>query len=138
MSAPDPVAEEALRWLRFSKEDLAIAQRLLTEQPSSPRHACFLFQQAAEKALKAALILEGIDFPFTHDLDALRNLFPHGSLIRVANSDLAELTEWGVETRYPGDWPEPTEADAYIAETDARAVYDSVVEEFRRRGVKAG
>lgn len=85
MSAPDPVMEEALRWLRFSKEDLEIAQRLLTDPPSSPRHACFLFQQAAEKALKAALVLAGIEFPFSHDLDALRNLFPTSSPVRLAH-----------------------------------------------------
>lgn len=138
MSDPDPTLEEARRWLRFSKEDLAIGQRLLTERPSSPRHACFLFQQAAEKALKAALVLEGIDFPFTHDLDALRNLFPDGWPTQAVHADLAELTEWGVETRYPGDWPEPTDADGRRAESDARAVYESVEREFSRRGVDTG
>ena len=137
MSDPDPVIEEASRWLRFSGEDLAIGQRLLTEQPSSPRHACFLFQQAAKKALKAALVLEGIEFPFTHDLDALRNLFPDGWPVRTAHADLAELTEWGVETRYPGDWPEPTNTDAHRAESDARVVYESVAREFVRRGMNA-
>lgn len=108
------------------------------EHPSSPRHACFFSQQAAEKALKAALVLEGIDVPFTHDLDALRNLLPESSPVRVAHADLAELTEWGVEARYPGDWPEPSEADARRAESDARDVYESVAEEFRRRGSSPG
>ena len=79
-----------------------------------------------------------VEFPFSHDLDALRNLFPTSSPVRLAHGDLAELTEWGVETRYPGDWPEPTEADAHRAASNARAVYDSVAEEFRRRGVNAG
>ena len=135
MSAPDPVVEEARRWLRFSGEDIEVARRLLAEQPPAPRHACFFFQQAAEKALKAALVLEGIDFPFTHDLDALRNLFPEHGTVWAAQVDLAELTEWGVETRYPGDWEEPTEADAHRAESDARAIYDSVVGEFQRRDI---
>ena len=50
--------------------------------PNAPRHACWLSQQAAEKALKAALVLERVEFPFTHDLDALRNLLRCGGITR--------------------------------------------------------
>ena len=130
-------AAEARRWLRYAREDLAVGRRLLADVPSPPRYACFLFQQAAEKALKAALVLEGIHFPFTHDLDALFNLCPESWPVRAAHADLSELTEWGVETRYPGTWSEPIADDADRAESDARAVYDSVEGEFRRRGVIA-
>ena len=61
MNDSDPVVHEALRWLRFSEEDLDVALRLITGPPSAPRHACWR-QQAAEKAL-AALVLDGVDFP---------------------------------------------------------------------------
>ena len=40
-------------------------------------------QQAAERALKAALVLEGSDFPFTHDLNA------------AAQSSAGQLARWG-------------------------------------------
>ena len=129
MNAPDPAVREALRWLRFSEEDLSVAQRLVTGTPPAPRHACWLSQPAVEKAL----VLEGIDFPFTHDLGALRNLLPYSWAVRAEHVDMAELTEWAVKSRYPGDWPEPTEADAIRAESDARAFHESVVAEFRRR-----
>ena len=134
MNDPDPVVHEALRWLRFSEEDLDVALRLLSGIPTAPRHACWLSQQAAEKALKAALVLEEVEFPFTHDLDALRNLLPDSWPVRATHADLAELTEWAVETRYPGDWPEHTDADATRAVSEARSVHDSVAAEFRRRG----
>ena len=137
MNDPDPAVSEALRWLRFSEEDIEVALRLLTGSPSAPRHACWLSQQAAEKALKAALVLEGVEFPFSHDLDALRNLLPDSWPVRATHADLAELTEWAVETRYPGDWPEPTDGDATRAESEARAVRDSIAAEFRRRGALA-
>ena len=117
MNDPDPVVHEALRWLRFSEEDLNVALRLMTGIPTAPRHACWLSQQAAEKALKAALVLDEVEFPFTHDLDALRNLLPGSWSVRDTHPDLAELTEWAVETRYPGDWPEPNDADATRAES---------------------
>ena len=134
MNDPDPVVQEARRWLRFSEEDLDVALRLLSSSPSAPRHACWLSQQATEKALKAALVLEEVEFPFTHDLDALRNLLPGSWSVRDTHPDLAELTEWAVETRYPGDWPEHTDADATRAVSQARSVHDSVAAEFRRRG----
>ena len=135
MSDPNPVLEEALRWLRFSEEDLSVAVRLMSGATTAPRHACWLSQQAAEKALKAALILDEVDFSFTHDLDALRNLLPDGWAVRDTHADMAELTEWAVETRYPGDWPEPNDADADRAMSQARDLYDSIVAEFGRRGI---
>jgi HEPN domain-containing protein len=134
MSTPEVVAE-ALRWLRFAKEDLSTAVRLLGEDPPVPRHVCLLAQQSVEKVLKAALVLEGVDFPFRHDLDALRNLLPDSWAVRHEHPDLAELTEWAIEARYPGDWPEATVEDAQRATAQARAVYGSIVQEFARRGM---
>jgi HEPN domain-containing protein len=135
MSDPDLIIE-ARRWLRFAREDLGTAERLLAEGTFVPRHICWLAQQGAEKALKAALVLKGTEFPFRHDLDALRNLLPNSWPVRREHPDLAELTEWAVEARYPGDWPEATQADAERASSQARAVYESVTAEFVRRGVR--
>ena len=137
MNDPDSVVQEANRWLRFSAEDLDVAQQLLADRSSAPRYVCWLSQQAAEKALKAALELEANDYPYTHDLNALRNLLPDSWSVRVDHPDLTELSGWAVEARYPGEWLEPSDADASRAEFEARAVRDSVVTEFRRRGVHA-
>ena len=132
MSAPEFVSE-ANRWLRFAAEDLNVAQNLLASNESAPRHICFLAQQSAEKALKAALVLEEMDFPFRHDLDALRNLLPDTWPVRREHGDLAQLTEWAVEARYPGDWEEPTAMDAEQAVLQARGVYNSIATEFKQR-----
>ena len=104
MSGPELLAREAQRWLRFATEDLDAARRMLADRSSAPRHVCWHAQQAAERALKAALVLDGIDFPFTHDLNALRNLLPASWTVRAENVDMAELTEWAVQARYPGEW----------------------------------
>ena len=132
MNDPETV-DEARRWLRFAKEDLDVAQRLLITDGTPSRHVCFLSQQAAEKALKTALVLEGIDFPYRHDLDALRNLLPDSWPVRRTHTDLAQLTEWAVEARYPGDWQEATAADGEQAVSQAQGVYDSIAAEFERR-----
>ena len=128
-------AHDARQWLRYSNEDLRIASQLLRVSPPSPRHTCWLCQQAAEKALKAALVAEGIDFPLTHDLDALKNLLPEGWPVRETHHDLSELTQWTVEARYPGYWFEPALADAVTAELRARSIYNAVEAEFKRRGM---
>lgn len=136
MNDPDLVQQEALRWLRFAAEDLDVAQRLLADCASAPRIVCWHAQQAAEKALKAALTIEDVDFPFTHDLNALRNLLPHSWSVRVEHPDLTELGQWAVEARYPGEWAEATEMDAVRAESEARSVRAAVAAELRRRGIE--
>ena len=123
---------EAGRWLRYAADDLDVANELLGGQRA--RHVCFLAQQAVEKTLKAALVLEGIDVPYIHDLNAVRNQLPNSWAVRREHPDLAELTVWAAESRYPGDWPDATESDAKRALAEARSVYDSIVAEFQRRG----
>ena len=135
MNDPDASVDDALRWLRYATEDLDVARLLLATVPPPSRHVCWLSQQSAEKSLKAALVLEEAEFPFTHDLDALRNRLPEGWSVQTEHPDLAELTQWAVETRYPGDWLEITEEDALRAEAEARGIRNSVADEFRHRGL---
>ena len=134
MSEPEAAAE-ARRWLHSAREDLQVVRMALGEDPPLVGPACFHSQQAAEKALKAALVLEDIEFPYVHDLRRLSNLLPDNWPAGPSNVALQRLTEWGAESRYPGDWTELTAGDAAGAETDARAVYESIASEFGRRGV---
>lgn len=117
---------EVRRWLRYAREDLAAAETMLGRDGAYPRHVCWLAQQSAEKSLKAGLIYCDIEFPYTHDLDRLRNLLPEGWQVKAQCPDLAELTEWAVEARYPGDIPDALETDARIAVQQARRVLESV------------
>lgn len=73
---PDPDAQRlAEDWLRFAQADLASAARMLEDRGShEPRHACFAAQQSAEKAIKAVLVAEQIDFQKVHDLQQLVGL----------------------------------------------------------------
>jgi len=127
MNAPD-----AERWLAYAHSDLDAAHALLSDPEHYPRQVCFLAQQAVEKALKAGLILLEIDFPFTHDLDRLRNLLPEGWRVKASHPDLADLTIWAVEARYPGDMPEVVETDAQRALDTAFAVCQVMTLDCRR------
>ena len=134
MSDPDLVAD-ALRWLQSSHEDLRSIGVLRAAEPPLAVAACFHAQQAAEKALKAILVLEGRDVPFTHDLLGLQRRV-QSSLSESPNPEVvARLNRWGSESRYPGDDPDPTPADAALAEVDAADIYNRVAAEFARRGL---
>lgn len=124
---------ESQRWLGFARSDLEAAETLLASPDHYPRQVCFLAQQAIEKALKAALILEQIVFPFSHDLDRLRNLLPTGWQVKDAYPDLAEMTIWAVEARYPADMPEVLPADAEHALATANHFLDLIDNDFQNR-----
>ena len=125
MQATDRLTETS-RWLRYAEEDLITAETLLRHPHVPPRQACWCAQQSAEKALKAVLIFLEIDFPRTHDLNILRNLVPDTWQLSATQPDLASLTGWATEARYPSDMPEITNADASEAVEKAQAVWNSV------------
>ncbi|RKU23557.1 HEPN domain-containing protein [Candidatus Poribacteria bacterium] len=125
MQVTDRLADTAC-WLRYAEEDLITAETLLEQPHLPPRQSCWYAQQSAEKVLKAVLIFLEIDFPRTNDLNVLRNLVPDSWQFKVEHSDLASLTEWAAEARYPSDMPEATNADASKAVEQARSVWTSV------------
>lgn len=90
-------------------------------------------QQCAEKIIKAILIYEEANFPKHHDLDRLRDLIPEGWKVKEQFPDLAELTIWAVESRYPGDTPDVTEGEAQATLCLAEAVFDAPSSELNDR-----
>lgn len=133
MNDPD-LMRQVRQWLQYAREDLEAAEVLVAERRGVPRHACFLAQQAAEKALKAILVFLQIDFPKIHDLNRLRTLVPDDWSVKVQHPQLGALSAWAIEPRYPGDLPDSTEADAHAAVAQARAVWESVCAGFARHG----
>ena len=113
---------------------MALAEEMTERSLGVPRQACWLAQQAAEKAVKGALVFLHIDFPKSHDLDLLRRFVPEDWRLKTAPEDLAELSEWSVEARYPGDWAEATVADAQRAVALAQEVMQILVGDLRRCG----
>lgn len=111
-------------WLRYASEDLGTAERMVEGRGFALRWACYLAQQAAEKAIKAALVREGIRFPYIHDLVALRELLPAGGQVPAVEGDLAELSGWAEAGRYPPK-REVTERQASEAVGLARAIVDA-------------
>ncbi len=126
--------DEASRWLSFARDDLAAARSLANDHDIPPRHACYFAQQAAEKALKAMLLRTIGTYPRSHDLDYLRNLLPQSWEIHERMPTLGALTEWLVEARYPGNWPEASREDAIDAIRAAAEVLQALDSDWRRLG----
>ena len=81
---------EARRWISYAESDLKAARALLGSVEFFPRQICFFAQQGAEKAIKAILVFEDVNFPKNHDLDRLRDLIPEGWKVKEQFPDLAE------------------------------------------------
>ena len=104
----DDVVAATRRWLRQARDDLAGASALLRE--GMPGLAYYHAQQAAEKAIKTALVRLQIDFPLTHDLRALLSLVPQEWEVTNIFVSPRELGEWALAGRYPVEnLPDPDE-----------------------------
>ena len=129
MKPRDEVRRRILgEWLRKAEADLAVAKRLLPDEPMYMNAVTFHCQQAAEKFIKAFLAWVDIDFPKTHDLTELLALT--GRANEQLAADLREtkaLTPYGVDLRYPGDRPDASPAEAHEAVRLAQAVRDAVL-----------
>jgi len=92
-------------WIAKAEADFATAQRE-SRVRKNPNYdgICFHYQQCAEKYLKARLCEAGIVFSKTHDLvtllEQILKVEPNWEIFR---KDLAYLSDFAVEFRYPGE-----------------------------------
>lgn len=135
MSENSKILAETQRWLIYAQRDLRAAQTLLNEGADFTPQICFLSQQTAEKAIKAGLIFLQAEFPFTHDLDRLRELLPKDWHCRQQHSDLGVLTEWAVASRYPNSSKEPSYGEAEASLQQAGEVLKSILQDLERQGM---
>jgi HEPN domain-containing protein len=89
---------------------------LTDDERIEPEILAFHSQQAAEKALKAVLVLQQIDFPRTHDLGLLLEMCSAAGCTETETLQPATgLTRYAVATRYPGDHERLSRDDAHVA-----------------------
>lgn len=119
---PNPDRADAPeRWLENARADLALA-RVQLPPGGLYEHLCFHAQQAAEKSIKAVLLAAGVDFPFTHDLQALLDLLPAEPPVPPVIAQAVDLNPYAVATRYPGETEPATEDEHREAVRIAEAV----------------
>ncbi|MBF0629447.1 MAG: HEPN domain-containing protein [Magnetococcales bacterium] len=103
-------------WLKKADNDLITAQSVLALEHGPTDTPCFHAQQAVEKAMKGLLTFHGMAFGRTHDLLVLFDLVVPflPELVRLEEK-LGAMSDYAVESRYPGDAMEPDRSDALEA-----------------------
>ncbi len=100
MPSPGDDLRDAGRWLSYARANLLHAEAgraagVIIE------YLCFDAQQAAEKALKAVLIVRGADVPRTHDIDSLLAALRRAGVAPPDPvNDAERLTSFAVQARY--------------------------------------
>ncbi len=117
---PEPI-EEGRRWLRQARQDLDDARY---NQAGERYHlACFLSQQAAEKALKGYLYGVGAERVWGHSVAELAREAADcdpafAELIRIGGT----LDRHYIPTRYPNGLPGGIPAEAFDAQDAEKAL----------------
>lgn len=137
MKRPEEVKLEFTReWVRKAEGDFNAATHLFDGGENYLFQTAFHAQQSAEKYLKAFLVWHQIEFPKTHDIAKLIALA--AEVVSDLTEILAEantLTPFGVDYRYPGDYPELTAGDAEAALVLATLVRDQIRDRLSEQAI---
>ena len=110
MKKKKPLPGSAEDWLRFARSDLKLAKLELSDELMYST-LCFHAQQAAEKAIKAVLIDNGIEISKTHNILLIIQQLPESVGFPKELEEASKLTRYAVVTRYPGDFDDTKHAD---------------------------
>jgi HEPN domain-containing protein len=123
MPEPDKTAVVAREWIAKADNDLKTAAHTLKLGADCPTDTvCFHAQQCVEKYLKAGLILLGIPFPRTHDIEVLIGLMPKHMHFLLTIEEQRRLTNYATVLRYPGSYDMPKLSEAKEAVKLARRI----------------
>jgi HEPN domain-containing protein len=115
--------EYAFELLRLADSDVDSGHALIAAKVRL-ENACFHYQQAVEKSLKAVLVYKGVAFPSTHDLNILLALLPL-EIGECPNShSIPELNIYSAQRRYEEGPTPATEEDANEAATMASDTFN--------------
>ena len=128
MRPPDEVRKELVhQWISRAQEDIGVARHLIQDEFPYTRSICFHAQQAAEKFLKAVLVHFQIEFPKTHNIGELLSILSTvDSETASALEETTALNPYGVDIRYPSDFPDVSIKDAHTAIELAEHVYSKI------------
>jgi HEPN domain-containing protein len=113
-------------WLKFAKRDYDIAVHLKEHfHPLPVENICYNCQQAAEKAIKAILILHTGDYQRTHDIESLHEQCKAaGTDFGLTTSITRTLTRFAKKSRYPDDVYDFIESDTDIGLKHAQRILE--------------
>jgi len=114
------------QWLIKADEDWLVVETLTQDSIIAPSAACFHCQQTVEKLLKAYLIANGVHIRRTHNIEFLLAQCTEFDAAFAA-IDPQNLSDFGVEIRYPDDMYIPSDNEVLEHKTIALFVKEFVV-----------
>ena len=129
----DPsILSQVKKWIAYGNDDLQLVKHSLLMESSCPyRLTAYHAQQCAEKYLKAFLVCNQIDFPYTHSVTRLIELVPISLWREDEQERIEALSVYAITTRYPGEDEEVTKDEALNAIRLAELVKDTVGNELK-------
>ncbi|MCU0503255.1 MAG: HEPN domain-containing protein [Anaerolineae bacterium] len=110
-------------WVRRAHADMTVAT-FVDDDRLAPEIIAFHAQQAAEKMLKALLVLRQVDFPRTHSIGALLALCGEAGFLGAQEfAEASSLTRYAVAARYPSEEEPVSRQEAKDAVTLAAQVF---------------
>jgi len=97
-------------WLKRAKSSLELAKARINNIIYF-EDLCYQSQQAVEKALKGLLIFYCVEPEYTHNIEILLNEVKKFTDIPENIKEAAQLTNYAVQTRYPGEYDEVTKEE---------------------------
>lgn len=102
MSKSSELRELAEQWLEFARVDLEAAAACLARESVHGWAIAFHCQQSIEKALKGALVLNGVEPPRTHQLSRLYDALAQLDHTPPLPCDVLDaLTPFAIDDKYP-------------------------------------
>jgi HEPN domain-containing protein len=107
----------ARQLLDAAVNDELMARSLLPVEGVTDAGIGYHAQQAVEKAIKAVLAAKGIKFPFTHNLDYLRDSVKESGIEELPSTldGMEELTPFAAAERYGSPTPIGLDRDKALA-----------------------
>lgn len=117
--------ELAIEWLKRAKSNLLRSRQTRDHDEILLEDLAYDCQQCVEKSLKAICINNAIDFPLTHSISRLFDLLRENNVQLPENADDALfLTDYAVQTRYPGFYHPVDEEEFTEAYEIASTIFD--------------
>lgn len=126
MSEPD----DASRLVEAADRDISALQGMMDDSVFAEEIFGFHAQQAAEKLLKAWLVIQGREYPLTHSIARLLALIEEKEPVRDRYGGLNELTAYAVQLRYDSTEPDADPVDRNEAVRTLRALREDVCDRW--------
>ena len=127
----DPKAEVVRLWIKKADHDLQNIANNLSAIDIPTDTLCFHAQQAIEKIFKGLLVANGMPISKTHDLSKLlMDISQIAPELLAYESELEEISEYGVSARYPDALYEPSIDETRSAYETAKEIRALVLEKL--------